>query len=81
MEEKLIGFVIEGNPAGITYDLFKFAAAAADGAVEARDLDFQQGKIEVVLQEVKEEGVEQINSTYGRLQDSKVPSLPEGKIN
>jgi hypothetical protein len=78
-EGKHVGFVRHGDAEKITYDLFKFASATANEAIEANSsMEFKEGKIEVTVQEnrpVPEKG------QFTRFQDnkvSKVPSLPEG---
>jgi hypothetical protein len=78
---KQIGFVRQGDASGISFDLFKFAtAAAADEAVEAESLEFSQGKIEITLQERRQvPGKNNYVAKGSSCIAPTVPSLPEGK--
>ena len=81
LEAKHIGFVRHGDKHGIQYDLFKFASATADEGIEARSLEFQQGRIEVNIHETVEQvGKTVDHSNVGPTKVAKVPSLPEGNL-
>jgi len=76
---KQVGFARHGDATGVTYDLFKFAPAVANEAVQANlYTEFQEGKVELTVQEYQpvsgffEHKASQLNKA------SKVPSLPEG---
>lgn len=78
-ECKHVGFLHHGDANSATYDLFEFASATPNEAVQANSSEFQEGKIEVIVQETQRApGVTQCKPTQDYT-GSKVPSLPEGK--
>jgi hypothetical protein len=85
----IVGFVRQGSHKSITYDLFKFAAAVPaedqgvlDQGVSAQFLKFNEGRIEVKVDEVvvayRKPESKSRNQT-GAPTNVTVPSLPEGK--
>ncbi len=64
----------------ITYDLFKFAEAAADSGTMAESLAFAEGRITVSVEEVQASGEDSnVAASVKYNQPAAVASLPEGK--
>lgn len=75
------GFVKQGDTDGVTLNLFKFAAAEADGSRQATSSNFQEGRIHATVQEVvkgelRDDVYQYRSSSAAR---GKVAQLPEGK--